>query len=187
MANDRPHEQQHEQHPERALPPARRTVLAGTGIVGAAALLTACGSSSSNASGGSSTASGTGSGATPGTASGNGSSAPAAGAGGGGASSGSSGAAQGLTATSAIPVGGGKVFQTQRVVVTQPTSGEFKCFTAVCTHQGCIVGSVADGLITCPCHGSQYRITDGSVVHGPAPTPLASKSITVSDGEISLA
>ncbi len=72
-------------------------------------------------------------------------------------------------------------------MVTQPASGEFKCFTAVCTHQGCIVGSVADGLITCPCHGSQYRIADGSVARGPAPSPLAAQTITVSDGEISLA
>jgi len=160
MANDQPHE--HWQAP------ARRTVLAGTGIVGAAALLTACGSggsSSSAASGGSS-----GSSASGGSSSG----------------AGSSAASQELTATSAIPVGGGKVFTAQKVVVTQPTSGEFKCFTAVCTHQGCLVGSVADGLITCPCHGSQYHITDGSVARGPAPSALAAEAITVSNGEISL-
>ena len=151
--------------------PARRAVLAGTGVVGAAALLTACGAGGSS-----------GSAATPAAGSGDGT-APASSAGAGG---GQSAAAQGLTATSAIPVGGGKVFTAQQVVVTQPTSGEFKCFTAVCTHQGCIVGSVADGLITCPCHGSQYRIADGSVARGPAPSALAAKPITVSNGEISL-
>jgi Rieske Fe-S protein len=154
--------------------PARRAVLAGTGIAGAAVLLTACGASGSSSSGDSSGNGGSGA-----------SSAPQGSASSGSAPQGSS--AQDLTPTSAIPVGGGKVFTAQQVVVTQPVSGEFKCFTAVCTHQGCIVGSVADGLITCPCHGSQYHITDGSVARGPAPLPLADKAIIVRGGEISLA
>lgn len=91
-----------------------------------------------------------------------------------------------LGPTSAIPVGGGKIFDAQDVVVTQPTDGSFKAFTATCTHQGCTVGTVANGLITCPCHGSQYSIVDGSVVRGPAPSPLAELAITVANGEITL-
>ena len=89
--------------------------------------------------------------------------------------------------TSEIPVGGGKVFDTQKVVVTQPTAGQFKAFTAVCTHQGCTVSTVKDGTINCPCHGSKYSIADGSVQGGPAPAPLAAKTVTVNGDEITVA
>jgi Rieske Fe-S protein len=91
-----------------------------------------------------------------------------------------------LAATSDIPVGGGTVFPSEKVVVTQPTSGTFKAFSAICTHQGCTVNKVADGTINCPCHGSKYAIADGSVVHGPAQRSLAAREITVSDGQILL-
>ncbi|MFG3349706.1 Rieske (2Fe-2S) protein [Streptomyces sp. NPDC048018] len=92
-----------------------------------------------------------------------------------------------LARTSEIPVGGGTVFKDAKVVVTQPTEGDFKAFSAVCTHQGCLVNKVADGTIDCPCHGSRYRITDGSVVAGPAPRPLPAEQIDVSSGTIILA
>jgi Rieske Fe-S protein len=98
-----------------------------------------------------------------------------------------SGGGEALAQTSDIEVGGGEVFADQQVVVTQPKSGEFKCFTAVCSHQGCIVSNVSDGTINCDCHGSQYSIDDGSVVTGPATFPLAEEQITVSGSEISLA
>src|SRR5688500_16874707 len=44
-----------------------------------------------------------------------------------------------LTTTDQVPVGSGRIFPEQEVVVTQPAKGEFRCFTAVCTHMGCIV------------------------------------------------
>lgn len=72
-------------------------------------------------------------------------------------------------------------------MVTQPKKGEFKAFSAICTHQGCTVNKVADGTIDCPCHGSKYRITDASVVHGPATRPLPGKKITVKGKSIFLA
>ena len=65
------------------------------------------------------------------------------------------------------------------IVITQPQTGSFRAFTAICTHQGCIVSSVSNGTINCPCHGSKYSIKDGSVVHGPAPSPLAAIAIKV--------
>jgi nitrite reductase/ring-hydroxylating ferredoxin subunit len=90
-----------------------------------------------------------------------------------------------LGMASAVPVGGGMVFTAAKVVVTQPTKGEFKAFSAICTHVGCLCNQVADGTINCPCHGAKFKITDGSVVAGPAPTPLAAaKGITVSNGKI---
>lgn len=92
------------------------------------------------------------------------------------------GAGQELTATAAdIPIGSGKIFPDAQAVITQPKDGEFKAFSAVCTHQGCTVATVTD-TINCDCHGSKYSITDGSVVNPPAPNPLPAKTIKV-DGD----
>jgi Rieske Fe-S protein len=89
-----------------------------------------------------------------------------------------------LGQTSEIPVGGGKIFAKQLVVVTQPKDGEFKGFTAVCTHLGCTVASIRNGIIGCPCHGSEFSIVDGSVIQGPAATPLAAVPIAVNGTEV---
>lgn len=83
-----------------------------------------------------------------------------------------------------VPVGGGTIFTDARVVVTQPTPGEFRGFGIVCTHDSCELTSVADGTINCPCHGSRYAITDGSVVRGPARTGLRVENIAVDGGRI---
>ncbi|MFD7628307.1 Rieske (2Fe-2S) protein [Streptomyces sp. NPDC059851] len=93
-----------------------------------------------------------------------------------------------LVQASAVPVGGGTVLKAEKLVVTQPSAGTFRCFTAVCTHQGCLVNKVGNGTIDCPCHGSKYNMSDGAVVRGPATRPLAQENITVSpSGDISLA
>ena len=141
---------------------SRRTVLLGVGGVGTVAVIAACGATSSSGGG---SGSGTGN---------------------GGSGDGTSTTSNDLGATSAIPVGGGKIFPDQRVVVTQPTAGAFKAFSAVCTHQGCMVNQVSNGLIMCPCHGSEYSITDGSVKQGPAPSPLPTKQVTIANDQITL-
>jgi nitrite reductase/ring-hydroxylating ferredoxin subunit len=94
---------------------------------------------------------------------------------------------QELAKTSDIPVGGGKIFKDEKVVVTQPKEGEFKAFSNICTHQRCPVANVEGGTINCNCHGSKFRITDGSVAHPPAPRPLPEKKITVDGNSIRLA
>jgi Rieske Fe-S protein len=91
-----------------------------------------------------------------------------------------------LAATADIPVGGGRVFADRDLVVTQPAAGEFRAFSATCTHQGCLVNEVADGTVNCPCHGSRFAVADGSVIAGPAGRPLAEKTITAAGGAISL-
>ncbi len=90
-----------------------------------------------------------------------------------------------LGAAVEVPVGGGKVFEALEVVVTQPAAGRFLGFSAVCTHTGCIVTSVTDGTINCPCHGSRFHL-DGTVAAGPAPRPLRSRPVSVTGGEVVL-
>jgi nitrite reductase/ring-hydroxylating ferredoxin subunit len=91
-----------------------------------------------------------------------------------------------LGPTSDVPVGGGKIYPDQVVVVTQPTAGTFRCFGATCTHAGCLLHDVSGGTINCVCHGSEFSITDGSVVRPPAEQPLPSERITVANGSITL-
>ena len=89
-----------------------------------------------------------------------------------------------LATTSDIPVGGGKILTDKKIVITQPQSGAFHAFSAVCTHAGCIVGSVTGGTINCPCHGSRFSVTNGSVVTGPAASPLPPVNIKVQGSSI---
>ncbi|WP_433370129.1 Rieske (2Fe-2S) protein [Streptosporangium sp. CA-115845] len=90
-----------------------------------------------------------------------------------------------LAKTSSIPVGGGRIIN-GRWVVTQPVKGTFRAFSAKCTHQGCAVATIRGGTINCPCHGSRFRIADGSVARGPAARPLSRRKIKVSRGVIRL-
>ncbi len=89
-------------------------------------------------------------------------------------------------AASDVPVGGGKILKDEKVVVTQPTAGTYKAFSATCTHSGCLVGSVKNDKIVCPCHGSEFSVTDGSVQKGPAKKPLPAKSVTKSGTNLTI-
>jgi Rieske Fe-S protein len=92
----------------------------------------------------------------------------------------------GVTTTKAdIPVGSGKIFADAQTVITQPKSGQFKAFTAICTHQQCTVADVTT-TINCNCHGSKFSITDGSVVNGPAQNPLAAKTLKASGDKLTV-
>ncbi len=87
-------------------------------------------------------------------------------------------------ATSKVPLGGGVILKDADYVVTQPSKGTYKAFSKICTHQGCPVASVNDGVIHCNCHGSEYSIEDGSVTNPPAPKPLAEAKTTVFEDKI---
>jgi Rieske Fe-S protein len=148
----------------------RRNVLQAGGIIAVGGLVAACSSSSSAESSSAAEAST----AAPAPAS---SAASSAGAGGGAP----------LAAVSDVPVGGGVIIDDPAVVITQPAEGDVKAFTAICTHQGCLVGEVLDNEIICPCHGSRYSALDGSVVNGPATAPLEAVGIAVEGESIVLA
>lgn len=150
----------------------RRTVLRATalGVAVAGVGVTAAACSSSNTAA-------QGSGAQPASAA---ATTAAASSTGGGSGSGS-----GTSVDAAkVPVDGGFIDSSAKVVVTQPSAGEYKAFTAVCTHQGCTVATVSNNVIQCPCHGSQFSAKDGSVVQGPASSPLAAVSVKVSGSTI---
>ncbi|KUI48516.1 (2Fe-2S)-binding protein [Mycobacterium sp. GA-1199] len=82
-----------------------------------------------------------------------------------------------------VPVGGGVIVD--QTVLTQPTPGDFKGFSATCTHAGCTVRDVAGGTINCPCHGSRFNL-DGTVANGPATRALESKPIQLREDSIIL-
>jgi len=155
-------------------PTTRRTLLRAAGAGAAVATVTvtaaACGSSSNGTVSNPASANAAGGGASTGSGSGSG-----------------SGSGTVLAKTSDIPVDGGMVISSAQVVVTQPSAGVYKAFTAICTHQGCTVSNVSDNQIQCPCHGSVFSAKDGSVIQGPASAPLASKTITVANGQITAA
>ncbi|MHA5053868.1 Rieske (2Fe-2S) protein [Streptomyces sp. SD15] len=144
--------------------PARRTIMTAVGAAGLAVALTACGSDDGSSD----------------------STANESASSGGDAAAGDSGGTV-LAKTTDIPEGGGKVFADQGVVVTQPTAGTYKAFSSKCTHQGCAVKDITDGVIICPCHDSRFSATDGSVTKGPATQALAAANITVDGDSITLA
>ena len=144
----------------------RRTVLQAGGILAVGGLVAACSSGSGDAAVASEAPAG---------------SAPAASA----PASTSSGGA-GVAQVSDIPVGGGVIIDEPAVVITQPAEGEVKAFTAICTHQGCLVSEVVDNEIICPCHGSRFSAVDGSVTNGPATTGLTAAGVVVEGGSVVL-
>ncbi|MBT2369214.1 Rieske (2Fe-2S) protein [Streptomyces sp. ISL-10] len=145
---------------------ARRTVVAAAGGAGLAVALTACGGSDDSSGSVSDKPADQGGGTT-------------------GGSTGGAGGGSVVAKTTDIPEGGGKVVGD--VVITQPRAGEYKAFSSKCTHQGCAVKDVANGVITCPCHNSAFDASDGTVKAGPATSPLPPATITVEGDSIKLA
>lgn len=102
------------------------------------------------------------------------------------ASSGATGTEAFTVPAADIPVGGGTIYRDKTTVITQPKPGEYHAFSAVCPHQRCTVNAVRDDLIHCPCHGSTFRVGDGSVKDGPARTGLTTRTVTVAGDKLQI-
>lgn len=89
-----------------------------------------------------------------------------------------------LGAASAVPVGGAKIYHEQALVVSQPSRGTFKCFSAKCTHQGAILADVDKEQGHCALHGSRFDLTTGKVVQGPASRPLPEVPVKAEGGKL---
>lgn len=152
-----------DEHGELESGASRRAWLAGAGAIGAGAVLAACGTDDPGSPGTPPGNQGTGSEPDP------------------DETGGGDGA---LTSAAEVEVGSGVILASESVVVTQPAAGTFKGFSAACTHEGCTVSSIDDGIIHCACHGSQYSIEDGSVLQGPATRPLPPVEIQEDGGAI---
>lgn len=176
-------------HPNAPAPLSRRTVLRGAAVLGGTGTtvaLAACGGAAAPAGqagpAGSSASSATIS--APATTNTESSAAPTPD---GESSTTSTAAAAGqpaLVAASRVPAGGGVVLADQKIVVTQPTAGKFKAFSAICTHQGCLIAEVSKAGIECRCHGSRFSIQDGSVTNPPAKAALPAVAVTVHNGNV---
>jgi 3-phenylpropionate/trans-cinnamate dioxygenase ferredoxin subunit len=62
--------------------------------------------------------------------------------------------------------------------------GQVYAFDDTCTHLGCSLaaGELEGTTVECPCHGSQFDVTTGAVLRGPAQRPVRSRKVQV-DGE----
>lgn len=137
--------------------PTRRTFLAVGASVAGVGVLAACGSDAPPADDGAAA----GSGETP------------------------AGAAA-LVALADVPVGGVVSATTaagEPVVVSQPEEGTVVAFSAVCTHQGCVVKPEGAEL-HCPCHGSVFDAFTGENLEGPAPRPLDAVTVRVEGSDV---
>jgi Rieske Fe-S protein len=85
-----------------------------------------------------------------------------------------------------LPPNSGKIFKfgsKPGLLVRTPT-GEYKAFSAVCTHLDCIVQYRPDmRLIWCACHNGQYNLS-GKNIPGPPPRPLEEYTVNIRGEEI---
>lgn len=70
------------------------------------------------------------------------------------------------------------------VLVIRTADGQFRAFSALCTHLQCVVAYAPErNQIECPCHKGLYSI-EGQNIAGPPPRPLDEMMVTVNDGSV---
>jgi 3-phenylpropionate/trans-cinnamate dioxygenase ferredoxin subunit len=64
--------------------------------------------------------------------------------------------------------------------------GMFHAFDDTCTHMGCSLaeGDLEETTVICPCHGSEFDVTSGAVLRGPAREPVETYETRVEDGNL---
>jgi Rieske Fe-S protein len=73
----------------------------------------------------------------------------------------------------------------QGILLFRSSESVVLAFSRKCTHSGCAIGEFADGISTCPCHGSQYD-TGGNVVRGPSQNMLRKYPATLSGSTVTI-
>lgn len=96
-----------------------------------------------------------------------------------------SGTPEELAKLADIPVGGciSATLNGNPILISQPSDGAVVAFSAICTHQGCVVKPAKDEF-DCPCHGSRYNFETGAVLDGPAPKPLPKVEVAVAGAAV---
>ncbi|MBW5481538.1 Rieske (2Fe-2S) protein [Streptomyces bambusae] len=89
-----------------------------------------------------------------------------------------------LGAAADVPVGGAKLYRERKLVVSCPAEGQYKAFSAQCTHAGCVLDKIEDGEGNCPCHRSRFDVSTGKVLRGPATDPLPAVPVRVEGGKL---
>ncbi|MFE2287249.1 Rieske (2Fe-2S) protein [Streptomyces sp. NPDC059443] len=89
-----------------------------------------------------------------------------------------------LGAATEVPVGGAKLFREKKLIVSCQEAGQYKAFSAQCTHAGCVLDKIVKGEGTCPCHGSRFDVTTGKVIQGPATDPLPEVPVKAENGKL---
>ena len=93
-----------------------------------------------------------------------------------------------LATVTQIPVGGTSAVTVdgQNILLARPKVAEVVAFSAICTHQGCLV-SAAGSEFECFCHGSRFAAATGAVLTGPARRALDPIPVSVSGGSVVIA
>ncbi|MBT2450095.1 Rieske (2Fe-2S) protein [Streptomyces sp. ISL-43] len=89
-----------------------------------------------------------------------------------------------LGAASDVPVGGAMLFRKEKLLVSCAEAGQYKAFSAQCTHAGCVLDKIVEGQGNCPCHGSRFDVTTGKVLRGPAGDPLPEVPVRAEGGKL---
>ena len=73
-------------------------------------------------------------------------------------------------------------------VAVANVAGTFYAFDDTCTHEGCSLaeGDLQETILTCSCHGSQFDVSNGELLQGPAQEPLKSYEMCVEDGNLEI-
>lgn len=67
--------------------------------------------------------------------------------------------------------------------------GTLYAFGDLCTHMQCSLseGDLDGTTVTCPCHGSEFDVTNGDVLHGPATEPVQSYEVQAEGDDLRIA
>jgi cytochrome b6-f complex iron-sulfur subunit len=101
-------------------------------------------------------------------------------------SAGAGGARVAVASTADLPPGKGNVYSVNNkpVIVIHTADGDYVALSATCTHLGCIVfWNEQRQVIACPCHEAYFN-TNGAVISGPPPAPLAEYRVQVDGDQI---